>query len=794
MKARFIKVLKRLVLISVGAIIAQVYFDAYASYLNYVSRNNDNEIVREAIPTTPKKNRELNKTNSYDYLDPVYGEYETSDNSSMSNEDVPDQYESNNSFSKSTLLSSNPSGRPFDYNFSINATLHINPWWYLFWRNIDEDYYRFDVFANANVSVGLRNIAVGLDYNLELYMHRNIKYPGSDSVVRVSSSTKNGNENEYITATLSPGTYYARVYSSNGYSASSEYTFYGSVDYINDLSNGGNGSISIPSLRYNMGAGAAIWISDLDPYGIKPLKTYAKEEVGYRYYDTSNSMFPTTMLANENPFYYEMPANQRIAHSILYVWDLQIRSELYSSLARWEAELLSQISSNEELRIKLELTELIVDGVNTIVGVSLSLITLNPIVSLSVAVGQAGISPVTAILLRSIWPEAWDTSRDYMVNHIRILKAALECNIDTSPNEVVRIPITYCKVTESPFMFNAYMNINYIDFTPQYSQSGYLYNESTISNYQNDGFTGGKVYGIKTYSDFNAAYNRISTTLEEINTGGNVELALDVAQLDGINKGEYKWYNFTAPSIGEYTFFTEGETDTYGELFNEIVPAVSVNGRMQFDDNSGINMNFSIKRVMNYNQQIYIRVRGYSDSVTGIYSLKVLCTGAYSITSRTITPSDYKFDGIYNFVSEAKHINLSNEFNFQTNRLRCGYIGEQYLTLSAKRKNAGLAYLEFNFEQNLFSVDFNISLWSDSEALNSAESSIKFQYIDYRNVWKDAIVFNASTLSKSKDIQQQFSYNFSTPVHGFRFYVTTNAVNNENNKGRVVIGDVVVNY
>lgn len=749
----------------------------------------NNNIVRnkklQKNQETNEKERLLSKEDFY--IEPAYGDYEIGNNMTRANEDTPDEYESNNSFSNAYLLSSKPSGKPYNYSFSIDATLHIEPWYYLFWRDIDEDYYRFDVYANANLVIGMKNIASGLDYDLELYMHNNNPYPSEDSVSIVRKSTKGSNLDEYISVSLSPGTYYARVYSYEGHSAWSEYNLYGSITYP-DINN----SASISDLRYNKGAGAAVWISDLDPFGYKPFETYTKEEVGYRYYDFSGSLYPMNIFSFENPFYQNVNYNTNIPHSIIYIWDVNIRTELYDIMTQWENKLVAEIKTNKELRTKLEFTMDIIDGVNTLVGIALSVVSMKPEIAIAVAVGQAGVSPITAAILKTMYPEAWDTSLDILLTHIRYIKNAIECNASSPSNEVVKIPVTYKYVRENPFVLNASMTTYYLDYTPEYSSSGYLYDNDTISYYQNNGIYGGKVYGIRDFEDIEIACNREGTQLEDVNTGGNTQLIQNVAIIENINKGQYHWYNFTAPTRGEYTFYTEGSCDTYGEVFSEIVPAHSIKNRLQYDDDSGMDFNFSITRLMNPNETIYLRVRGYSTNTTGSYSLKVEKTGDYELISRQITPENYGYTGTYNFESIQKEVVLEDGYTFLTNRLRCGYItyeGNSYLTLSAKRKDAGCAFLEYYFDEKIYAIDYSMALWSDIEALNK-NSSIQLQYLDDSNKWKTAIVFNTNDMSKSKDDLYNYSYDFETPTNGFRFYITTNEVNNDNNRGRVVIGDI----
>lgn len=91
-----------------------------------------------------------------------------------------------------------------------------------------------------------------------------------------------------------------------------------------------------------------------------------------------------------------------------------------------------------------------------------------------------------------------------------------------------------------------------------------------------------------------------------------------------------------------------------------------------------------------------------------------------------ITPADYGYEGQYFFYNKTASVTVNNNFTFSTTRLRCGYIENECLVLSAYRENAGVAFLEYNFNKKIKSINFDISLWSGNENLgvNSSFSSI----------------------------------------------------------------------
>ena len=112
--------------------------------------------------------------------------------------------------------------------------------------------------------------------------------------------------------------------------------------------------------------------------------------------------------------------------------------------------------------------------------------------------------------------------------------------------------------------------------------------------------------GNKPYLTYD--YNPVSyTTLTRgTSISGNIEQG-----------GEY-WYTFTAPECTRFTFETTGSIDTYGELYQ---------GSTLLSDSScddaGEGHNFSITHSLVTGTEYRLKVRGYSTSTSGSYSVKV---------------------------------------------------------------------------------------------------------------------------------------------------------------------------
>lgn len=84
--------------------------------------------------------------------------------------------------------------------------------------------------------------------------------------------------------------------------------------------------------------------------------------------------------------------------------------------------------------------------------------------------------------------------------------------------------------------------------------------------------------------------------------------------------GDYLWYRFVAPSSGTYTFYTTSSIDTYGDMFAKPIYGLSNAGRLAYDDDGGESLNFSITYELDYQQTVFIRVKGYG-SASGNYTI-----------------------------------------------------------------------------------------------------------------------------------------------------------------------------
>ena len=95
-----------------------------------------------------------------------------------------------------------------------------------------------------------------------------------------------------------------------------------------------------------------------------------------------------------------------------------------------------------------------------------------------------------------------------------------------------------------------------------------------------------------------------------ITIGESLSAVIDTA-------GEYVYFKFTATESKTYTFQSSGSYDTYGYLYN------SSQSQLSSNDDSGDGSNFLISRSMSAGETVYLKVKLYSSSATGTFTVSV---------------------------------------------------------------------------------------------------------------------------------------------------------------------------
>lgn len=179
-------------------------------------------------------------------------------------------------------------------------------------------------------------------------------------------------------------------------------------------------------------------------------------------------------------------------------------------------------------------------------------------------------------------------------------------------------------------------------------------------------------------------------------------------------------------------------------------------------------------------------------SMTNGATTKYICgCGQIHEAVYTMNPADWGFDERYYFSNEGiknKNINI-NELSINTNRLRCGYIEEEYINLSPNRYNAGDSYLELTFDEPIYKLDSNLSFWGPNEQMFSNQGD--YFYVQYINE-SNSLVSSENlldVLSTNRNSQSNLSFSFPNGTTYIKFVAHKNIPNTSSNKGRISIGE-----
>ena len=156
-------------------------------------------------------------------------------------------------------------------------------------------------------------------------------------------------------------------------------------------------------------------------------------------------------------------------------------------------------------------------------------------------------------------------------------------------------------------------------------------------------------------------------------------------------------------------------------------------------------------------------------------------------------PADWGFRQQYYFDGQtATHV-VDDFLTINSSRLRCGYIEQSYIVLSAKHKDAGHAYLSLEFSRPVYYYSFDVALWSDSEGINANNAELVMQVKGENGNWVEIVdLLNDITLP-TKD-QGFYTYeNWADEgIYGMRWLETAPATGTKN-KGRIAFDEILFN-
>lgn len=164
-----------------------------------------------------------------------------------------------------------------------------------------------------------------------------------------------------------------------------------------------------------------------------------------------------------------------------------------------------------------------------------------------------------------------------------------------------------------------------------------------------------------------------------------------------------------------------------------------------------------------------------------------------------IAPTDFGFPDAYNQTEISSNLTIYSLDPNGTNevvgvkRVRTGYIHNECINLSTKRRAPGISYLELTFPRDIKYLTIDISWWSATEMVTWANSEYFIQgkdggmFYNYKDIWYENISTDRTHPTKMK---VEFEQGIST----IRFYGSTTDYTNDRNKGRLSLFNMVVEY
>ena len=187
------------------------------------------------------------------------------------------------------------------------------------------------------------------------------------------------------------------------------------------------------------------------------------------------------------------------------------------------------------------------------------------------------------------------------------------------------------------------------------------------------------------------------------------------------------------------------------------------------------------------------------DSITlnDFWCCKIFTKPDICVERPYVKPNEYGFEDAYPSDTDTEN-NFTKHtirgFSFETRRYRTGYIHNEYIVLSPKRRTFNYAFIEYKFSIPLTRIDVNLSHWRDyaSEQLNSSNGRVEVQeFTEERWTTVLDLLSEETALPRDRNKQSTYKLYFSKPVTNIRFYASTSTTNlNDNNKGRICIGNM----
>lgn len=501
--------------------------------------------------------------------------YEAENNNTF---ELADEIGSNNY----TFASYSGSTKPSDFTKTVYGSVG---------QTSDIDFFKFTLYGKADVTIELKDIPNQCDYDIVFYAHGNNRVNAAEEKVEMGGSYSSSNNPERIKQLLYPNTYYVKVYSYRGY-GSPQYTLTLNVKHQRK-------DESIAAMK-RKGARGALWLSDYDPYGIKPSISDSRIPINQSEFTDSSIAFPVRIGSYK--------------HAELFVFDDVFKRQMFNFVDTLYRNVESSIQNEEEIVIQKKKVSMGESFFWTIVGLC------GPI-GTAVSLGHYTQELRYGIAELAVPEENMVVTKTNYLIYLNGLRNALNWyNPLAEPGRVLSIPINYRVVRKQsssgyiPVLAGFIQTDCYITYEPITNTQLFEYRNDTIYAQSPSNPITGTIYPIADDDSIHMAFNREAYPTTVYGIGNNVTSASF-----SLSKGQYRWYTFTAPRAGTYYFTSEGDSRATLDVFDRVVYGKSDYSRITREYHSiNVGSGFSYSTYMYAGQVRYFRISGGCGSYTAL--------------------------------------------------------------------------------------------------------------------------------------------------------------------------------
>lgn len=525
--------------------------------------------------------------------------------------DILEEIESNNDFSSAqniSLLNDNSFPLSSNVALTIKGSLYgqNTPF------NSDVDIFQFDVFSNGTIYGIFENIQ--LDYQIELYKLSNDD-PNNYRPIYIDKGYSASSPTKYIMANINAGTYFLKLYNSsrNLNYTNVQYNLQFSMTLENET------EYDLTQYKYLYGEKGAVWRSNFDFLGIKPLTRFDKTLLQS---ETSNLDFN---------FKDYVDIGVRYPYASIYVWDVELRNFLSTLLKQTADTIEAEVGEATKIKLQYE--------------ARFNTFTNNWDIFLTIIEYAADLNPITSLLMSTMSDFAISfieneiddiiNEEDYLdsIDIIRYLDVASEklnyTGYDGEDKEIIRLD-TFFTISEENGDY-------YIDFELNRDDCFVIMpsdNRMVVSR-PNNSLIVGKLYPLSNNNDVENMFEMKTRDLNYVNTssGSNgyyTDVKLDEVINGSLDTNEYRYYKFVAPKDDIYYFENKSAFHVRCDLMN--LMDANPNSDECFASKSiytingisilGSSYKQSITINLTQNQVVYIRLNAFNLSSIS-YSLVV---------------------------------------------------------------------------------------------------------------------------------------------------------------------------